>query len=143
MAIELDRQASFIPPPLNLIVFVLFVLFNIVEFVLNIIPSCGKACGSVDLSLYFMPLFMRRRTTQLDESLVGRTVEVLTSKGLVTGEISFGKEAVMLNRAIIKKHIWKVNILELGMKKIINLSQFDVIIDSQFVRNEKQEAKVW
>eukprot|EP01084_Bolivina_argentea_P067703 123248_1 len=85
LALNLDSDASFMPPPLNVLVMVLLLIFYIIEKIINFVTVCICRKHYYDLAAVIMPGFLKARKLELDEQIIfdncGKSWMITTHKG--------------------------------------------------------------
>ena len=170
LAITLNNNPAFMPPPGNIIAMILVIIFYIIEiplrFILFIINWCYKKTNKslyereikFDLLLKIMPKFMKRRKQELDDQILykncKRTWTVITNEGESECKITkykphLGKhymefdQSVSINNSVEKKKKWLLDILELSQNGLIDLQQFkqNIYIDKTWTAKYYESVK--
>eukprot|EP01084_Bolivina_argentea_P303193 523401_1 len=80
-----NMNPAFIPPPLNVIVMVLLVIFYGIEYTINFINCCCRKKHSYNLAVTIMPNFIKGRKLELDDQILfdncERTWTITTNRG--------------------------------------------------------------
>eukprot|EP01084_Bolivina_argentea_P076829 139287_1 len=153
---------AFMPPPLNLLVMVLIVIFYVVERIIDcILRCCCRQYHSVfdepfDLAVCLMPTFMKLKRLELNEEIVCGEQDcdqlqwrIITHKGLTWSKFEKYEEAIMhhvvefqnpvsVNNSVGMQRKWKLDVLDLYRKGLINLEQFDYHVDSKYTHRAQQ-----
>eukprot|EP01083_Nonionella_stella_P098541 277150_1 len=158
LAVELNRESAFMPPPFNVFAMVGIVLFYIIELVLNW-SVCLCASVPCDLAVFIMPSWMKWKKLELDEQILGQKIHIITSEGdsvgLITDfdrdihhhEITFyeddeiSKKNVIIGDHVLKQNKWNVDIFKLSQLKYLRLHQFRQKISSKMTHDFKQNMK--
>eukprot|EP01084_Bolivina_argentea_P076830 139289_1 len=140
---------AFMPPPLNLLVMVLIVIFYVVERMIDCILRycCCRHDYRFDLAVCLMPSFMKEKRLELNEEIVyekcGYQWKIITHKGLTWSKFEKYEEAIMhhvvefqnpvsVNNSVGMQRKWKLDVLDLYRKGLINLEQFDIYVDRKY-----------
>eukprot|EP01083_Nonionella_stella_P291162 990764_1 len=168
LALELNRSTNFIPPPLNVVGYAFIVIFYAIEVPVNwlrlLLFHLCKCCHNqtefqvLDLSLYLMPGFMRKRKLGIDAQIEsdeydwtiktnagGRKCKVIKydpekMKHTVVFEEDLEKQdqgKVSIMPDILKQRTWTLDLLDMATNEehpdTLELKQFNKPIDQKWI----------
>eukprot|EP01084_Bolivina_argentea_P015925 29840_1 len=88
LALELDNESSFMPPPFNVFAMMGMIIFYIIEFIINHTIFCCSKKHHFDLCVLIMPNWLKHKKLELDSQIVGSKCHILTSEGDSIGLIT-------------------------------------------------------
>eukprot|EP01083_Nonionella_stella_P122850 369792_1 len=166
LALSLDDDPSFMPPPLNLLAMVLVVIFYAIEWIIKTVSNCcfhgEKAFNLITLIL---PKFMRKRKLELDEQILYDNCDLYwTIKTSDRGEtkcraedydyklhkhrITFydddekHKIDVSIEDDVERKRTWWLDLMHLHEVGLLELKQFEEVdIDRQYIHKASHDDK--
>eukprot|EP01083_Nonionella_stella_P213062 768781_1 len=163
LALSLDDDPSFMPPPLNLVAIVFLVMFYAIEWIIKMVPRCCSSYERYDLITLILPKFMKKRKIELDEQILfancGQYWTIATDRGetrckafeydykLHQHEITFYDEhedeiEVSVEDAVEKKDTWLLDLMHLYEVGLLKLEQFEEVgIDLQYINKAKNDMK--
>eukprot|EP01084_Bolivina_argentea_P050298 92480_1 len=144
---RLDCAPSFMPPPLSVLSMVLMVIIYIIGWIINSVRWVLKK-RSYNVSVVFMPTFMKQKQLQLDEQILydncHKNWEIITNKGPTRCQIvkyqqhirthyvkfythDMTEIRVSIDNNIDKKHEWSLDLMHLYKSRLIDLEQFSKV----------------
>eukprot|EP01083_Nonionella_stella_P161426 528743_1 len=156
LALCLDRDASFMPPPLNVVAILFMIIFYTVEKLVNFVRVCICCKHSYDLVALIMPAFIKARRLELDEQILwkncGKSWEISTHRGPTVAvaekynphlhkhymkfydnngyeddDTKWTGLRVSVQGDVAKKHCWLLDLMELAEQGLMDLKQFDQV----------------
>ena len=154
LAVQFDSDASFMPPPLNVLAIGGVALFYVVD---TIVECVSRLCcrQKYDILNKFAPAFVKRRQLSLDEQILydncKRYWYITTNKGKTKCKVvKFAHSTkehyvkfyddddrgirVSVRNDVAKKHGWMLDLLELCDQGLMDLDQFaEVNVDNEWM----------